>query len=52
MKKEEFVAQWEEDVNALRHQVVAERKRRENEGEELEGVILDLEDELDDLKAR
>lgn len=44
--------QWEEDVDALRTQLVGERRRREDERDDMEGVIVDLEDEVEDLKVR
>ena len=43
--------QWEEDVDALRRQLGAERKGREDDRRDLEEAIFDLEDELDDLKV-
>ncbi|CAM9475726.1 unnamed protein product [Ectocarpus sp. 8 AP-2014] len=46
------MAQWEEDVDALRNQLGAERKAREEDRRDLESVIFDLEDEVDDLKER
>ncbi|CAM9213002.1 unnamed protein product, partial [Ectocarpus sp. 8 AP-2014] len=51
-EKEGFMAQWEEDVDALRNQLGAERKAREEDRRDLESVIFDLEDEVDDLKER
>lgn len=50
-EKEEFMLQWEEDVDALRRQLGAERKGREDDRRDLEEAIFDLEDELDDLKV-
>lgn len=50
-EKEEFLVQWEEDVDALRRQLGAERKGREDDRRELEEAIFDLEDELDDVKV-
>lgn len=50
-EKEEFMVQWEEDVDALRQQLGSERTRREEDRRELEGAIFDLEDELGELKV-
>ncbi|CAN0507798.1 unnamed protein product, partial [Ectocarpus sp. 12 AP-2014] len=49
-EKAGFVVQWEQDVDALRNQLGAERKAREEDRRDLESVIFDLEDEVDDLK--
>lgn len=50
-EKEEFVLQWEEDVDALRLQLGAERTRREEDRRDLEEAIFDLEDELEHIKV-
>lgn len=44
--------QWGEDVDALRAQLVAERRAWENDRTELENIAADLEDELNDLKVQ
>lgn len=50
-EREEFMLQWAEDVDALRLQLGTERKEREDGRRELEGTILDLEDEVEELKV-
>lgn len=50
-EKENFTAQWEEDVEVLRQQLVAERKRRGDDRDDMEDVIFELEDELQELKV-
>lgn len=43
--------QWAEDVDALRAQLVAERRAWESDRSELEDVVVELEDELQELKV-
>lgn len=50
-EKDEHMKQWGEDVDALRAQLVAERRAWENDRTELEDIAADLEDELNDLKV-
>lgn len=49
-EKQEHMRQWAEDVDALRAQLVAERRAWESDRSELEEIVAELEDEVKDLK--